>query len=241
MQVVKEGLPVPGPAGTGSPRRATQGKTSADQYGPAPGPERQARHWNLACARARRTAYALAAAHGAHADVLSVAPQGDEVIMIVCFSDLDAWYALRAAFAIRPDTVAVHEEACVGRGRLDGTPVRLVGRAVPALLEAEESAMTLAYRLWDRVYDLARPQLDCQGHVWEYRGLQGPDGVPLMHRLTDGHERRMTAVARSVGPLCGLPRASDAGPRGLVYGSGPGADEGIASVDDASGDRRRSP
>ncbi|WP_329139848.1 BN159_2729 family protein [Streptomyces sp. NBC_01476] len=161
--------------------------------------QRAARHW--ARAQARRTASSLAAAYGAHPDVVSVLTEDERVVMIMHIRELSAWYVHRSMLGIRPETVLCHQDVCIGTAMLVATPVRLVGHGVPGLLAQAAAAAQEPYRLWDRVYDLAAPLEDGHGTLWQHRGGWAPDGVPLLVPYGRREPCRLPTVLRMAGSL----------------------------------------
>lgn len=204
------------------PSRATKLKRTATGwtptgavYGPpSPAPplnselEKAALAWDLACAQARRTASCLAAAYGAHPDVLSVAADGDRAVLAVRIIDVRAWYVWRLAMGVSAEDVVFYHDACVGVGLNDGVRLQVVGLGVPMLLDAVAAAARVPYRLWDQVYDLAASHEDALGNRWQYEGIQAPDGVPLISMAGRGEPCRITNVVQQAGPLFAL-RSAD--------------------------------
>ncbi|MEU6849776.1 BN159_2729 family protein [Actinacidiphila alni] len=191
------------------PQARTQGavmhkeQISAETHGEAGSAEgtEAARFW--ARAQARRAAAALSAAYGAHADVVSVATQGDQAVMVMQIRDLHTWYVHRDLLGIPPESVTCEADACVGRTVVVTTPVRLVGHGVPGLLAAAAGRARQPYRIGDRVYDLGVPLADGDGALWRYRGSRTPDGVPLLRPYgRDGEPRRLPDLVRRTGELC---------------------------------------
>ncbi|WP_329139854.1 BN159_2729 family protein [Streptomyces sp. NBC_01476] len=151
---------------------------------PAPAPEDGvedvARAWERSCRRSLRAEKQLAAAWAAHPEVLTVSADRDRVLVALRVIDLHAWYVWRSALGIRGRRVIFIGPDCAGLGAVEGAAVRLVGLGVPGLLAGREATAAHPYRLWDGVYDLARPLVDDRGNTWTHEDVWSYDGVPLL-------------------------------------------------------------
>ncbi|MEU0087233.1 BN159_2729 family protein [Streptomyces sp. NPDC006274] len=164
--------------------------------------ETQALAWDASCRRAAELATRIRTECGEGRGLLRVQEQGDRLLVTVQVTAQEQWAAWRTYLGVTTDEPQTLEYAHVVSGHRDGVAVSLVAYDVQQVEARTAAAARMPYRHGGVVYDLALPQRDSQGDIWDYAGCR-KDGVPLLHHrdVDAGLRCSLPNVVDLVGPL----------------------------------------
>ncbi|MGW6459352.1 BN159_2729 family protein [Streptomyces sp. NPDC055078] len=170
----------------------------------------QAAAWAAACSRAAALAEQIRAECGPDSGLMSVRSDGAQVLVTVQVTAAEQWGQWRQYLGItaEPERKPL-PYAYVGSGHRAGVAVSVVAYDAPQVEARTTAAARMPYRHGGIVYDLALPQQDMDGDVWDYAECRA-DGMPLLTmRGASGERCSLAHIVDYVGPLAAV-RASSA-------------------------------
>lgn len=141
--------------------------------------EQQAHAWDTSCARAQVLTDRIHRECPEDNGLIRATREGSAVSVTVQVTDHAQWAAWCAYLCITREGVGSPEYAYIGQGHRDGVAVSLVAYDAPQAQARATAAAAAPYVHHGFVYDLALPQRDTSGRVWDHSGSLD-DGMPML-------------------------------------------------------------
>ncbi|MEV0090386.1 BN159_2729 family protein [Streptomyces sp. NPDC050738] len=149
--------------------------------------EQQAHAWDISCARAQALADQIRQECPEGNGLIRALRDGSAVTVVVQVTTSEQWAEWCAYLCIEREGVGSPEYAYIGRGHRDGVEVTLTAYDAPVVLAQATAAAEIPYVHHGFVYDLALPQRDNTGRIWDVSGALD-DGMPMLSLR--GHDIR---------------------------------------------------
>ncbi|GGJ81665.1 hypothetical protein GCM10011583_11430 [Streptomyces camponoticapitis] len=141
--------------------------------------EQQTAAWDASCARATVLAEKIERECAEGTGLMSVRTDGDRLLVSVQVTEAGQWASWRTYLGITVDVPQTLPYAYCGEGHRDGVSVSVLAYDAPQVEARFTAAARMPYRHGGQLYDLALPQRDSSGAVWDFHSTR-TDGMPML-------------------------------------------------------------